>query len=149
MDSNFPCHVTLEQIQFNGRLSGYRADHGSYREAAESLSVYENNSTLDALDLNESKSGFYDLLEVIELQQRITGYGDIVMGMVVTTPQGKLFIGLELIVAMLFRWGDDIKLVEMVNVAIEMLNSEFYVKQHFSVHIWAEMSMLLCLNVSR
>ncbi|MFM2588272.1 hypothetical protein [Vibrio sp. TBV020] len=138
-----PDHVNYDDVQFNGQLSGYRSDHASYREAQACQGVYSTRSSMDALDLNEGKTGFYDTLEMVELFQKLTGYNDVVMGIVVKLPERQLFIGLEFITAVLFEFGDDATLCDIVNLALESLSNEHFARVHFSPHILSDLPALL------
>jgi len=77
-----PEHVNHGAVHFNGRLTGYRSDHASYKEAESCQGVYSTGSSMDALNLNDGKTGFYDTLEMVELFQKISGYNDMVTGVV-------------------------------------------------------------------
>lgn len=138
-----PDHVNHDAVHFNGRLTGYRSDHASYKEAESCQGVYSTGSSMDALNLNDGKTGFYDTLEMVELFQKISSYNDMVMGIVVTLPDRRLFIGLEFITAVLFTFGDDVTLCDIVNVAFESINSEHFARTHFSSHILSDLPALL------
>jgi hypothetical protein len=53
------------------QLYVYREDHENFEAAGESQGIYSTGSTLDTL---EGLSGFYDLMEIINVVEEVYGY---------------------------------------------------------------------------
>ncbi|CAH1598275.1 hypothetical protein THF1C08_50054 [Vibrio jasicida] len=129
----------LEQLSFisnNDELShlnqliGYRGDH-DYLDAIESGAIHKTGSSMDAFDLfNDSKTPFYDLAEAVQLQRDITGLNDYLCGIVFTTATHDLFIDLRFISAMIDEYSDEIKLIELANLAVGCCTCESFYKNY-------------------
>ncbi len=142
---NVPDHLKLSDIQFDDKLCGYRSDGRSCQDAKRYKAIHYTHASQDALNFTEGKSGFYDLLEVVELIQNITNHSDTTMGIEVNIPDGHVFIALEFIFAIFFKWGDDASLTDIVNIAIESHRSEHYAREHFPAHIYIDIPNLISM----
>lgn len=113
-------HLSADDLTNKTELVGFRGDYSSYQDAVESAGLHGSERSIEAFtNFDTDKSGFYDVLQSIRLVEDITGIDDYMVGHVVKTKTHELYLSLDFIDAMLEHFGEDLKLLDVYNLAIE------------------------------
>ncbi len=147
--SNLKSKYQLNDLDYNldHCLTGYRNDYSTYREAIDYDAVHTEPNGSDAfIEFDESHSRFYDLVEIVNLQQMITGMFDFNLGVVAKLESQYLFIDVKFVSWMVFDYQEDLKIHDLVNLAYLCLKDDQFALDYLDSEQSAKLSEVVNLS---
>lgn len=116
-------HIQSSEIITATTLVGYRGDYSDYADADDSVAIYETAAHQAVTTFDENKIAVYQAFGFYRMIKELLGNDDFTVGFVSITKDERFFLSLDFIKEMLLKFGDDITVIQLVNLTVELLDN--------------------------